>query len=719
VLVDVNKDGILDLVTANDDDFFLGPGSVSVLLGNGNGTFGVATLFATGTSAEALSAGDLNNDGNVDLVTANRDNSVSVLLGNGDGTFATATDYITGAFPESVSLQDLNGDGFLDIATADSRSDTVSVLMNNGDGTFSSDVKYATGDAPRSLAVGDLDGDGDLDLMTSNECSADVSVLLNNGNATFAPAQSFPATGYPPTPLPPGNDGAVPRSVALADANGDGHLDVAVGFLLNSRVSLLLGNGDGTFADEVTYDVDLLPTFVALGDLNEDARPDLVVLDYNPGRPQLSVLLNVGGNRIFGVDETTQDGYVPDPLNNDPQSLATADLDGDGDLDMATANFDSDTVSVLLNNGDGTFAERVPYEVGDRPWDVAVANLDGDMFPDLVVTNSFDSNVAVLINNGDGSFGAAVNYSVGAEPLSMAVDDVDGDGAMDLVVAADSGPDSFHVSVLLGNGNGTFAPHVTYDPGVPPWSVAVGHLNADAHPDIVAVHRNSGHSLSVLLNNGDGTFAAATPYALGSWVHSVDMADLDNDGDLDVAVGLHQPNNTTAPDVAVLLNTGDGILVAAGTYFVPGVWQSDSLAIGDLDGDGVLDLAIGSSSIGNVAVLLGNGDGTFAEAVVYARGSGQPSVVLGDFDADGDLDLAVTNSNNDNVSILFNRACDGEPQPCPADLDGNGEVGPFDLALLLGNWGPCDGDCPADLDDSGAVGAFDLALLLGAWGPCP
>ena len=736
-LGDLDGDGDLDLAVAaafSDAAF--------VLLNNGDGSFVDAVPYPVGDQPRSVAVGDVDSDGDLDLTVLNaHTNNISVLLGNGDGTFATQATYdvgVVGDNPDSGAevpvggiahvLADLDGDGDLDLGVANgggfgSPGSTVSVLLNNGDGTFASRVPYDVGLRPLSLAAGDVDGDGDLDLVTANERSGDVSVLLNNGDATFASHMTYDADGLP-VPQPGWLPGAMPRSVALADIDNDGDADLAVGHLLNTEVSVLPGNGDGTFDDEVVYQVDLQPLFVDFADLNADGGLDLAVLSYAWGREKLSIIFNFGDGLFLNDEKIDAVELV--------KELAAGDLDGDGDLDLVMGHADSNglidgDLYVLLNNGNGTFAAPVQYgAVG--PWSVAIVDLDGDGDLDLAAANTENfagDSVSVLLNNGDGTFALGADYAVGSAPLFVTVGDVDGDGDQDLVTAdlgtsGDAGGTGF-VSVLLNNGDGTFAAPTAYNVLRTPRQVALGDLDGDGDLDLVVAHQQQPSDLQlVMFNNGDGTFGLGVPYATGfdTGAMSVVVDDLDSDGDLDLVFGLHRAfESGGAPDVAVLLNSGNGTFLDGGTYFIPQIWQTGSLGIADLDGDGTLDLVLGSGN--GLAVVPGHGDGTFAfdDPFFYGREHGNASVVVGDFDGDGDLDLAVGNGANPIISILFDRAC--EPQPCPADLDGNGEVGAFDLALLLGNWGPCDGDCPADLDGSGAVGAFDLALLLGNWGDCP
>jgi hypothetical protein len=303
--------------------------------------------------------------------------SICVLVlcqtGHASPLFYPAVNYRVDGLPTSVAIGDLDGDGHLDLAVTSNSLDSddsvsvVSVLLNNGDGTFQAPVNYSAAPIPVSVAIGDLDGDGDLDLTATGGFY--VSVLLNNGDGTFQAPVIYELWG-------------VITSVAIGDLDGDGDLDLAVAKFVDRDVSVLLGNGDGTFQAPVHYNFNLGVWFVAMGD-----------------------------------------------------------LDGDGDLDLAVIN-GPDEVSILLNNGDGTFQLTVWYGVGGLPISLAIGDLDGDDDLDLAVASGDDigpplvsGNVSVLLNNGDGTFQAAVNDWAGIGPTSVAIEDLDGDGYLDLAVA--------------------------------------------------------------------------------------------------------------------------------------------------------------------------------------------------------------------------------------------------------------------------------------------
>jgi hypothetical protein len=289
VVGDFNGDGISDLAVADQDS-----ASVSILLGKGDGTFHAPLRFFAGSNARSLTVGDFNGDGIPDLAVAYGvgslylpDGSVRILLGKGDGSFQLGGNYAVGINPVSVAVGDFNGDGHIDLAVANGSapSNLVSILLGNGDGSFQTAQNYVAGSVPHSVTVADFNGDGIADLVVADQGSTMVSVLLGKGDGTFGAAQDYDA-------------GRKPASVTVADFNGDGILDLAVAHSTNGgsnldMVSILLGQGDGSFQPAQNYVVGVQPVFVAVGDFNSDGHLDLAVANKQSGT--VTILLGRGG----------------------------------------------------------------------------------------------------------------------------------------------------------------------------------------------------------------------------------------------------------------------------------------------------------------------------------------------------------------------------------------------------------------------------------------
>ena len=312
--------GKIDLAVANGNG-----NSVSIFLGNGDGTFQTPVNYQTAAGyPDAILVADFNGDGKLDLaVLLQRSNQVSILLGNGDGTFGTHHEFSTGQNPVGFAAADLNGDGKLDLAVANFTDNTVSVLLGKGDGTFQTHQDYATGVNPEFVAVGDFNKDGQLDLAVPNNNDNTVSILLNAGSGTF-PTHTDLATA------------PVPTGVVVADFNKDGNLDLAVSTASHS-LSVLLGNGDGTFKTHVNYATGANSQMIATADLNADGKLDLAVANFSDN--SVSVLPGNG--------DGTFKGQQVFPTNSGAGWLAIADLNGDGKLDMAVVDSSANMLSIL------------------------------------------------------------------------------------------------------------------------------------------------------------------------------------------------------------------------------------------------------------------------------------------------------------------------------------------------------------------------------------
>jgi hypothetical protein len=558
------------------------------------------------------------------------------------------------------------------------------------------------------IATGDFNGDkipdlavinpgvpGNSGIASATPLPSSVSILLGNGDGTFEPVQRLGV-------------GINPSAIVVGDFNNDEIQDLAVAnygarYYTGTTVSILLGRGDGTFAAARNVEVGNWPTGVAVADLDGDEILDLAVSngsimlgngdatfrraedlrsgggpvtigDFNgDGIPDLvrydgSVLLGNGDGTFRRVYELEVDGY-----------FVVGDFNGDGQQDLVVPA-GSDTVSILLGHGDGTFVRTPDFAVGGGPQCVVVGDFNGDMLPDLAVANAGvagkGNTVSILLGNGDGTFQAARDFQTGPGPTSVVLGDFNGDKILDLAVANTGNYTRLNttVSILLGNGDGTFQRARDFRAGEGPSSIAVGDFNGDEILDLAVANggnAGTGNTVSVLLGNGDGTFQVARDFRVGRPTYravgpsAIVAVDLNRDSVLDLAVV-----NEYSSDASILLGNGDGTFEPALNYGVgPG---PRSVAVGDFDGDGVPDLAVANKSPGTVSILLGNGDGTMRAVRNFWVARGPSSVAVGDFNGDGLQDLAVANGG-------YN----GPPGTTVSILLGNGD-GTFTSAQFFG-----------------------------------
>lgn len=289
-------------------------------------------------------------------------------------------------------------------------------------------------------------------------------------------------------------------TIATGDMDGDGIPDIVTLEPDVSQVDIVTVDAEGNFTLAPVQSFTDIPamTSIAIADVNGDGSNDVIISDGSGSAAGVRVLFNDGhGNLSADISYPSEA-----TAGNGPVSVTAADVNGDGFPDLITANGSDGTVSVLINNGDGTFAAPLSYPAGADPVAVAVADLNGDGFPDLAVADASGNSVQVLLNNGDGTFSAPLTMSVGANPVAVTLSDLDGDGKLDVVVV-DQADDT--AGILHGNGDGSFAPAVFIHTGAQPGWLTAQDLNGDGRPDLVTANYSDG-SVSVFTNAGAGSF---------------------------------------------------------------------------------------------------------------------------------------------------------------------------------------------------------------------
>lgn len=653
----MNGDGNADIVV-----LLRWSNQVAIILNTAPVTYGIGSGAG---GPEVLDIGDFDNDGDLDIATANfaGAGNMSVLLNNGNGTFAGAVVYGTSG-PTWIAAADFNADGYLDLIVVNTFSNALTVFQNNGNGTFTSAGTIATGAGtnPRKVYVADVDNDGDIDVLTQLSLSGQISVFRNNGLGVFGSQANFSAA-------------ATEAELITGDINGDGYIDVVTTpFTAGTNVEVRFNNGDGTFALPTLYPTATTTLIgVRLADVNGDGSLDLLTNDGNTS-DDMFVRLN-NGTGSFGA-ATRYSSY------NTLSDLA--DIDGDGDLDMLSFRFGENGIKIIKNGIQPVLTTLAPT----RHTNTAAVNAATSLTFTQTMTTGTASVNAFKVWGGFTGLKTAGTYSGGGtatpslqpsaatqfrpgEQVWVTVTNAQTNLAGSVGIAAR--PQVYGFRTQAGPGPATLFQTANSGAVIGLYNTG-GDITGDGNLDIV----QSQDILRVFAGDGAGNFAAPTTHGTNNLNRRKPaVGDFNNDGRLDVASGIF------GGGVQIFLNTGTG-LPALPNSTILGFPHGFSVCVADFNGDGNQDVAAGDVSGTTIRIAFGNGTGAFPVlGTAVSVGSMAPGALWsGDLDGDGDLDLLVSRTGG--LSIMQNDGAGGMTlwqtfalpvaQGDVADIDGNGTL---------------------------------------------
>ncbi|HBC46245.1 MAG TPA: hypothetical protein DEO84_11235 [candidate division Zixibacteria bacterium] len=603
-----------DLDNDGDKDISLicfNANKVCVLFNNGDGVFQLNQCYITGQGPTSIFASDLNGDSFPDLVITNyEENQVSIMLndstGNYNETFIIPCD---GAYSAYAADLDNDGDNDLAIVTNNGISDTVSlmILLNNSLGAFQIFASYSDGSWAHDISVADVDEDGDDDIAIAS--GGHISLFLNIGDATFELPSRYQA-----------NDELY--SIYIDDLNGDGHQDIAAVSYF-SKLFLYLNSGDGTFADAVIYDPAKQSCSVFISDLDNDGLNDIIVASYVA--------------KCVSVWHNNGDSFFPSPRNysypRNPWVIKAANFDGNANGDMIVATTD-DTVLVMLGRGDETFQTSSRFMRDFEYTGIKISDFNADHIDDVIFTtiapyNRDSCTVSLYINDGDGSFGPERRYYFQQTGyIHVFTDDFNSDGYADLVT---SGFDSF--SVFINNQNGSFnTPEHYYYHGHNIHELAAIDYDNDGDKDLSI---GSYDTLNIFTNNGNGLFEFDELYSTPINILNIFALDFTGDG-YDDLVLFEQSKYYS------LRNTTNGIFEGMGITNFGGIGYGNSMPVmADIDGNGLKDIITAPTECYNITTIINLGNGPLEASLGYGMGGYVRGFDILDINADGKLDLVA------------------------------------------------------------------------------
>lgn len=651
-----NNDPFLDIVVSTSSYFYRNS-SINIYLGTGNGSFIPSSKLSNGRYSipSVIMLADFDNDHQQDiaLLTYSQISVIDLFLVHYDGDFNNEKRYTTGSSPHpiSIGIDDLDNDKQSDLIVANPGNEEIELLFHYDNGIFLNRSLLFTGRGsnPTSLTTADFNRDGLLDIAVVDTWHHNMKVYLGLGNRCFAREHVYSIGA-----------GSAPNSIVAGDVNEDGRMDIVIANEETDHVAVFLAFDYISFTD---YSIkiageDLSPRYLVTADFNRDHRLDIAVT--NTDRHYVSIYLGRGNGTFFEHTRLSTGGSLQ------PKSLSVGDLNHDDCLDIVVANIDN--IDVFLGHGNGQFQWLISYRSENRasPLSLALADLDKDNQLDIVVTlDTGDDTGGIWIFWGysDGSFYKEVVYSV-LDPASLrwiAVDDLNKDTNLDIVVVNTY---AHHVFILFGYGNGTFGNVTTLSTGEDsnPVCVTFGDLNRDQSIDIVVSNRKF-PIVSLFFGYGNGTFSARKSFEIRqsayfwptTYFRPIVVADMNNDTILDILVAAAADDDEGDISVAIYYGLGDGNFTLYTTHPTGFASELTMMVVGDFNNDSKVDLAITDWDENNVGVFIQTSIEPFGPSARFFTGnqSHPNSVVLGDFNNDDHLDIAVANSASNTFGILL------------------------------------------------------------------
>ena len=625
---DMNNDGLTDLVTSNQN------GTTSVLLNSANGLTGVSGTYASTQGDSRLVLTDVNTDGWLDIVTGGGWGEYRILTNNGNGSFTSGQAI---SMPDGVwafTAADFDGDKKPDLAIVSNTHANIRILRNVGNNTFTQVGIYATAPGPLSIQAGDLNADSRPDLVVGVGSQTNETIVrLNIGNGQFGSSTSIGSV-------------AAPRNLALEDISGDGHLDLLASNSERTYVSVWLGQGNGTFGNLAQYHTGAGPGWLAIADVTNDGLLDLGII--NGDNSTATVLINRGQGRFGSARIISGEAR--------PSILADTDRDGYADLIGLTrdttapaSSLNINALQVYHNRHDGTFDLPSYQSLGIETYALAKGDLNHDGWVDLLSTNYNGNSISVLLNNQQGSFLPPVMYSTGpgaSQPRASKLVDINNDSFPD-VITQNNGSTTTSIAVFLNRGNGTFEAAVQYSAGyLTIQDFTVSDFNDDDRPDIAVLLLKSFPQrqlfIRLYLNTGGGSFTAMPDQFLSKEAATIASCDMNTDGHMDLLIGVYSD-----PGTNIMLNDGNGVfrdlqLLIAGDY--------GPMFTYDINADGLTDLFILQTNYpqentkNEVTVRLNTGLGGFSPPSRLPLGFFK-SFSAGDVNGDGRPDVLTGAAN--------------------------------------------------------------------------